>query len=145
MQLNTTIHVTLILISWGNILPDIILSHPMITFRKHALISYDEKDKQWSVMAIRDCYYCPNAKFCDTTHLNFMDLEWINLSKDSKIAVKEGYVISLLQDHSHVYKVSIDNASTIRLEQNVHNLGEPLKISNENIDLPTEEYSKGMK
>lgn len=112
----------------------------LITFRKHAVISYDDKDKQWSITAMRDCYYCSSPKFNDKANTNFNDFEWISLSKDSKIAVKAGYIISLLQDHSYVYKVTIDDKYAVK---NVHSQEERPKNSNENIDSLTNTCNEG--
>ena len=122
---------------------EIILFPVMITFRKHAVISYDDRDKLWQITAMRDCYYCPNPKFNDKGNINFNDLEWICLNKDSKIAVKAGYMISLLQDHSYVYKVTVNDKYAVRAERNVQNQEESLKTSNKNIDNQTKQYDKG--
>ena len=111
-------------------------------FRKHAVISYDDCDKKWSITALRACYYCQSPIYVDKTNIDFKDCEWTCLSKDSKISLKRGCLISLLQDHSYVYKVSIDDKYILR-EENTHTHEDSYVSTNKDKDSKSEHDCNG--
>ena len=80
--------------------------------RKHAIACYHKKEKTWSVIALRDCYYYLPSENTNMIDADLENIQWTTLKKHDILNVKNGFLISLLPNCEHAYKLIIKKVKT---------------------------------
>jgi len=80
--------------------------------RKHAIACYHKKEKTWSVIALRDCYYYLPSENTNMIDADLENIQWTTLKKHDILNVKNGFLISLLPNCEHAYKLIINKVKT---------------------------------
>ena len=81
-------------------------------YRKHAIACYHKKEKTWSLIALRDCYYYLPLENTSIKGADLENIQWSTLKKHDKLNVKNGFLISLLPNCEHAYKVNVKKVET---------------------------------
>ena len=63
--------------------------------RKHAIACFHAKTDEWSLIALRDCYYYQPTHHSSKEVADLESIQWITLKKHSKLIVDNGFMISL--------------------------------------------------
>ena len=81
-------------------------------YRKHAIACYHKKEKTWSLIALRDCYYYLPSDHASIKDADLENIQWTILKKHDKLNLKNSFLISLLPNCEHAYKLNIKKVKT---------------------------------
>lgn len=70
-------------------------------------------ENQWSIIALRDCYYYSPCERSTEKDRDFKTIHWITLKKYNKISVESGLIFCFLQNCEHAYQILIKNKPVV--------------------------------